>query len=65
MRHCAYAKGCKDDWDRQLPLAVFSINNVASTLGDGLTPFFIDRGTHPRLPLSAPAVKGSEPPGLY
>ncbi len=38
---------------------------MASTLGDGLTPFFIDRGAHPRLPLLAPAVKGSEPPGLY
>ncbi len=44
----------KDDWDRQLPLAVFAINNAASTVGDGLTPLFIDRGAHPRLPLSAP-----------
>jgi hypothetical protein len=44
----AYANGRKDDWDRQLPLAVFAINNAASTLGDGLTPFFIDRGAHPR-----------------
>jgi hypothetical protein len=34
----AYANGRKDDWDRQLPLAVFAINNAASTLGDGLTP---------------------------
>jgi hypothetical protein len=23
-----------NDWDRQLPLAVFAINNAASTLGD-------------------------------
>ncbi len=46
-----YANGCKDDWDRQLPLAVFAINNTASTLGDGLTPIFIDRGARPRLPL--------------
>ncbi len=35
---CAYANGRKDDWDWQLPLAVFTINNVASTLGDRLTP---------------------------
>ena len=52
----AYANGRKDDWDRQLPLAVFAINNAASTLGDGLAPFFIDRGAHPRLPLTAPAA---------
>jgi hypothetical protein len=31
---CAFANGRKDDWDRQLPLAVFTIN-VASTLGPG------------------------------
>ncbi len=47
---CAYANGHKDDWDQQLPLAVFAINNVASTPGDCLTPFFIDHCTHPRLP---------------
>jgi hypothetical protein len=63
----AYANGRKDDWDRQLPLAVFAINNAASTLGDGLTPFFIDRGAHPRLPLTAPAAShpDGEAPALY
>jgi hypothetical protein len=63
----AYANGRKDDWDRQLPLAVFAINNAASTLGDGLTFFFIDRGAHPRLPLSAVPVDGAsgESPALY
>ncbi len=55
---CAYASGRKDDWDRQLPLAVFAINNMASTLGDGLTHFFIDLGEHPHLPLTA-LVAGS------
>jgi hypothetical protein len=35
---------------------VLVINNAASTLGDGLTPFFINRGAHPRLPLSSPPV---------
>ena len=56
-----------DDWDRQLPLAVFAINNAASTLGDGLTPFFIDRGAHPRLPLSAPSdgSPGGESPASF
>ena len=50
----AYANGRKDDWDSHLPLAVFAINNAASTLGGDLTPFFVDRGAHPRLPLSPP-----------
>jgi len=50
----AYANGRKDDWDSHLTLAEFAINNAACTLGDNLTPFFIDRGAHPRLPLSPP-----------
>ena len=50
----AYANGRKDDWDSHLTLAEFAIDNAASTLGDNLTPFFIDRGAHPRLPLSPP-----------
>jgi len=50
----AYANGRKDDWDVHLLPAEFAINNAASTFGDGLTPFFIDRGAHPRLPLSPP-----------
>ena len=50
----AYANGCKFDWDDLLALAVFAINNATSTLGCDLTPFFIDRGAHPRLPLSPP-----------
>ena len=50
----AYANGRKDDWDSHLPLAEFAINTSASLLDDGLTPFFIDRGAHPRLPLSPP-----------
>ncbi len=46
---------------------MFAINNAASTLGDGLTPFFIDRGAHPRLPLSAAPVDGAggESPALF
>jgi hypothetical protein len=54
----AYANGRKDDWERQLPLAVFAINTAASTLGDSdwLTHFFIYSGAHLRLPLTAPAA---------
>jgi hypothetical protein len=48
---------------RQLPAVVFAINNAASTLGDGLTPVFIDRGEHPRLPLPAPPADGETQAG--
>ena len=50
----APANGCKDDWDSHLTLAEFAINNAASALGYDLTPLFIDRGAHTRLPLSPP-----------
>ena len=49
-----YANGRKDDWESHLTLAEFAIDNAASTLGDNLMPFFINRGAHPRLPLSPP-----------
>ncbi len=49
----AFANGRKDDWDCHLPLTVFAINNETSTLGGDLTPFFIDRCAHPRLPFTA------------
>ena len=63
----AYANGRKDDWDDHLPLTVFAINNAASTLGGDLTPFFVDRGAHPRLPLSPPRPTGAadESPAHY
>ena len=53
----AFANGRKDDWDVWLPYAVFAIKNSASTLGGELTPFFIDRGQHPRMPLSLPDLR--------
>ena len=62
----AFANGRKDDWDVWLPYAVFAINNAASTLGGELTPFFIDRGQHPRMPLSLPDLRAAgEPPAAY
>ena len=62
----AFANGRKDDWDVWLPYAVFAINNAASTLGGDLTPFFIDRGQHPRLPLSLPDLRAAgELPAAY
>jgi hypothetical protein len=62
----AFANGRKDDWDQQLPFAVFAINNAPSAFGGELSPFFIDRGRHPRLPASLPDVAGSgETPAMY
>jgi len=63
----AFANGRKDDWDDHLPTAVSAVNNAASTLGGTLTPFFIDRGAHPRLPLSPPRddTSPSETPAHY
>jgi hypothetical protein len=62
----AFANGRKDDWDVWLPYAVFAINNAASTLGGDLTPFYIDRGQHPRLPLSLPYLRSAgESPSAY
>ena len=55
----AFANGRKDDWDVWLPYAVFAINNAASTLGGDLTPLFIGRGQHPRLPLSLPDLRAA------
>ena len=62
----AFANGRKDDWDVWLPYAVFAINNAASALGGELTPFFIDRGHHPRMPLSLPDLRATgEPHAAY
>ena len=63
----AFANGRKDDWDGHLPTAVFAVNNAALMLGGTLTPFFIDRGAHPRLPLSPPRDNTSpaETPAHY
>ena len=53
-------------WAVWLPYTVFAINNVASTLGGDLTPFFIDRGEHPRLPLAlADPRAAGEPLAAY
>ena len=62
----AFANGRKEDWDAWQPCAVFAIDNAASTLGGNLTAFFIDRGQHPRLPLSLLDLRtAGEPPAAY
>ena len=37
---------------RRCPLVEFAINDSLSALGTGFTPFYADRGQHPRRPLS-------------
>ena len=41
-----------DDWPSLIPLVEFAINDSASSLGTGYTPFYADRGQHPRRPMS-------------
>ena len=55
---------CK--WWTTTPNSPLAINKAASTLGGDLTPFFMDRRQHPRLPLSLPDVLAAgEPPAAY
>ena len=48
------ANSQQDYWDKWVLHACFAINNTLLLLGSHLSPFFIDRGAHPRLPLSLP-----------
>ena len=45
----------QDNWPELTPLVEFAINDSASPLGTGYTPFYADRGQHPRRPLTPPA----------
>ena len=46
----------QDNWPELTPLArvEFAINDAASPLGSSYTPFYADRGQHPRRPLAPP-----------
>ena len=62
----ALANSRRDDWDKWVLHACFAINNAPSSLGGHLSPFFIDRGAHPRLPLSLPNLsEAQETPEAY
>jgi hypothetical protein len=52
----AFAGHRCDDWPELVPLVEFAINDSASTLGSGYTPFYADRGQHPRRPLTPPGA---------
>ena len=62
----AYSNLRRDDWDQWVPYVCFAINNAPSILGGSLSPFYIDRGEHPRLPLSFPDTRAlPEDPTTY
>ena len=62
----ALANSRRDYWDKWVLHACFAINNAPSSLGSHLSPFFIDRGAHPRLPLSLPNLsEAQETPEAY
>ena len=53
LRSFANERG--DDWPALVPLVEFAINDSVSPLGSGYTPFYADRGQHPRRPLTPPS----------
>ncbi len=59
LRSFANERG--DDWPALVPLVESAINDLASPLGSGYTPFYAGRGQHPRRPLTPPAP--SDPAG--
>ena len=50
----AFVNDRQDNWPDLIPLVEFAINDSASPLGTGYTPFYADRGQHPRRPLAPP-----------
>ena len=50
----AFVAERQDNWPELIPLVEFAINDSASPLGTGYTPFYADRGQHPRRPLTCP-----------
>ena len=54
-----------DDWPDSVTLVGFAINDSASSLGSSCTPFYADRGQHPRRSLASwPAAARTRPPPL-
>ena len=41
----AFVNDSQDDWPTYIPLVEFAINDSASALGCGYTPFFADRAS--------------------
>jgi len=45
---CSYCNYQQDNWSKLLPLTEFAFNNSPST-ATGVSPFFVNKGYHPRL----------------
>ena len=55
----AFVEDRAENWDELIPLVEFAHNDSASVLGCGYTPFFMDRGQHPRRPMALPGEAGA------
>lgn len=60
LRH--YVSFTQNDWDAQLQMVAFAINN-AKNVSTSYTPFYLNKGLHPRVPgiCSFPAADDMEP----
>ncbi|KAF8830708.1 hypothetical protein HHX47_DHR2000968 [Lentinula edodes] len=54
--YCSYDQ---DDWDLLLPMAEFVYNNTPNTT-TGVSPFFANKGYHPKLSITLELVQGAE-----
>ena len=62
----ALANSRRDDWYKWVLHTCFAINNALLSLCSHFSPFFIDRGVHPRLQLSLPNLsEAQETPEAY
>jgi transposase InsO family protein len=63
LRHVVSHK--QDDWDLHIPMATFAINNAHNQSIDN-TPFFLNKGFHPRMPagITNPEVMDSAVPAV-
>ena len=55
--YCSYRQ---DDWPTWLPMAEFADNN-ATSIATGMTPFFLNKGFHPRMSFDLDPTKPSSP----
>src|SRR6266436_9885042 len=55
---CTYTNYQQDNWALLLPLVEFAYNNVASAT-TGVSPFFMNKGYHPRLTMDPIAPSSS------
>src|SRR5258707_3572058 len=60
----AYTNYQQDNWAPLLPLVEFTYNNAASTT-TGISPFFVNKGYHPRLSTNLLAPSSSSEAQCY